>query len=576
MNGSSSVSPPERNAMRFGSAVLVGGFILALLPLAGNYIMYYPDERHYSDGGLGMLRDGQWLWPRSPDGTYRFQKPVLAYWAAAGGMALLGPSPLGARLFFLLAASGAVYITYRLGLLIFQNRRSALLAGAIIATNGVLVPTAARSIPDALLVFCMALSILGFSAILVVQRSERRWYWMAYLGAGLVLASKGGMGLLVVAYFFVVALATRGLRGVRQLLHIPSIIAGLVVGLAWYAAALFMHGSDMWLQFWDDQMGRQIVLDWSTRLQDIFRYSSFYLLQFLPWLLFLPELFVRNRGIFRARSRQHRCADRVALGWLVVIGVIFSFSRNLSDRYTLSAAPLAAVLLAGLFHLAEPHKRQSQLARGLKVTVAVLILVAAVVAWINLNLGRTVLAIGVQTLALLLAAVLLFASRNERWIPRALAIGLALLAIIPTICLGLGHLALPDQGEQIATTLRRHQLLEGQSNHQPIMMIGKGGLAAKIRVFTSGDVLLQRYLTTDAPGAREAAQSAEWILSSKEDFDALGLSGWQCLTAARGFFADTSAGDVYRAVRQGTIEQLLQSRRTEMILAHRESPVEQP
>ncbi|MCK4849967.1 MAG: hypothetical protein KAT11_01385, partial [Phycisphaerae bacterium] len=300
------------------------------------------------------------------------------------------------------------------------------------------------------------------------------------------------------------------------------------------------------------------------------------LLQFLPWLLFLPELFVRNRGIFRARSRQHRCADRVALGWLVVIGVIFSFSRNLSDRYTLSAAPLAAVLLAGLFHLAEPHKRQSQLARGLKVTVAVLILVAAVVAWINLNLGRTVLAIGVQTLALLLAAVLLFASRNERWIPRALAIGLALLAIIPTICLGLGHLALPDQGEQIATTLRRHQLLEGQSNHQPIMMIGKGGLAAKIRVFTSGDVLLQRYLTTDAPGAREAAQSAEWILSSKEDFDALGLSGWQCLTAARGFFADTSAGDVYRAVRQGTIEQLLQSRRTEMILAHRESPVEQP
>ena len=65
MNGSSSVSPLERNAMRLGSAVLVGGFILALLPLAGNYIMYYPDERHYSDGGLGMLSDGQWLWPRS-------------------------------------------------------------------------------------------------------------------------------------------------------------------------------------------------------------------------------------------------------------------------------------------------------------------------------------------------------------------------------------------------------------------------------------------------------------------------------------------------------------------------------
>ncbi len=576
MNGSSFVSPPERNAMRLASAVLVGGFILALLPLAGNYIMYYPDERHYSDAGLGMLRDGQWLWPRSPDGTYRFQKPVLAYWAAAGGMALLGPSPLGARLFFLLASAGAVYITYRLGLLIFQNRRSALLAGAIMATNGVLVPTAARSIPDALLVFFMALSLLGFSAITVVQRSERRWYWMAYVGAGLALVSKGGMGLLVVAYFFVVALTTRGPRGVRGLLHVPSMITGLVVGLAWYAAALFTHGSDMWLQFWADQMGSQIVLDWPSRLQDISRYSSFYLLQFLPWLLFLPELFVRNRGIFRARSPHHRRADIVALGWLVVIGVVFSFSRNLSDRYTLSAAPLAAVMLAGLFHLAEPDKRQSQMTRGLKVVLALLILVSTVVAWINFSLDRTMLAIGVQAFGLLLAAVLLFASRNERCIPRGLAIGLAILAIIPIVCLLIGNIALPDQGEQIATTLRQHQLLRGQSNHQPIMMIGKGGLAAKIRVFTSGDVLLQRYLTLDTPDARETARSAEWILSSKEDFDALGLSGWHCLTAARGFFADTSAGDIYRAVRQGTIGQLLQSRRTTMILAHRESPVEQP
>ncbi len=575
MNGSFFVSPPERNAMRLGAAILVVGFILALLPLAGSYITYYPDERHYSDGGLGMLRDGQWLWPQTPEGSYRFQKPVLAYWAAAGGMALLGTSPLGARLIFLLASAGSVYITYRIGLLIFQNRRSALLAGAMMATNGVLVPTAMRSIPDALLVFFMALSLLGFVAITVIQRSEGRWYWMAYIGAGLALASKGGMGLLVVAYFFVVALATRGLRGVRGLLHIPSMITGLVVGLAWYAAALFVHGSDMWLQFWEDQMGRQIVLDWPSRLQDLSRYSSFYLLQFLPWLLFLPELLVRNRGKFRARSGQHRRADLVALGWLVVIGIIFGFSRNLSDRYTLSAAPLAAVMLAGLFHLAEPGKRHSQMGRGLKVVLAVLILVSTAVAWINFNLDQTMLAIGVQAFGLLLAAALWLASRNERWIPRGVAIGLAILAIIPIVCLVIGHLALPDQGEQIATTLRQHQLLRGQSNHQPIMMIGKGGLAAKIRVFTSGDVLLQRYLALDTPGAREAARSAEWILCTQKNFDGLDLSGWQYQPATR-VFAKTSAGDIFRAIRQGTLGQILRSRRTEMILAHRESPVEQP
>ena len=66
MNGSSSSNPLERKGMRLGVVILVVGFILALLPLAGNYITYYPDERHYSDGGLEMLKGGQWLWPVTP------------------------------------------------------------------------------------------------------------------------------------------------------------------------------------------------------------------------------------------------------------------------------------------------------------------------------------------------------------------------------------------------------------------------------------------------------------------------------------------------------------------------------
>ena len=569
MNGSAFSDPLERKATRLGAVILVVGFILALLPWAGSYITYYPDERHYSDGGLEMLRGGQWLWPVTPEGSYRFNKPILAYWAAAGGMALLGAIPLGARLVFLLASAGAVYVTYRIGLLIFENRRSALLAGAMMATNGVLVPTAMRSIPDALLVFFMSLSLLGFVAIQVVQRNERRWYWMAYVGAGLVLASKGGMGLLVVGYFLIVALATRGLPGLRRLLHGPSMLTGLVVGGAWYVAAVSVHGSDMWQQFWGDQVGQQIVLDFSSRLKDVFRYSSFYVLQFLPWLLFLPELLVRNWRIFRSRSAQHHRADLATLGWLVVIGIIFSFSRTLSDRYTLAVAPLAAVMLAGLFHLADPGKRRSQMGLGLKVVLTLLILSAAVVAWINISLDQTVLAVGVLAFGLGLSAVLWFVSRKERLIPRCVAIGLGMLAIIPIFSLVVGQVALPDQGEQIATTLRQHQLFRGQSNHQPIIMIGKGGLAAKIRVFTYGEVDLQSYLTPDSPGAREAARSANWILSSRENFDSLGLSEWQSLEASR-VFADKSAGEVFRAVGQGKLGELLRSRRAGMILAHRE------
>ncbi len=104
-------------------------------------------------------------------------------------------------------------------------------------------------------------------------------------------------------------------------------------------------------------------------------------------------------------------------------------------------------------------------------------------------------------------------------------------------------------------------------------MIGKGGLAAKIRVFTSGGVLLQRYEKSDSSEAREAVRSAEWILSTEENFDRLGLSGWQILPASR-VFADVSADDIYGAIGQGRLGEVLRSRRVEMILAHREPPGE--
>ena len=86
-----------------------------------------------------------------------------------------------------------------------------------------------------------------------------------------------------------------------------------------------------------------------------------------------------------------------------------------------------------------------------------------------------------------------------------------------------------------------------------------------------GEVQLQSYLTPDSPGAREAARSAQWILSTRENFERLGLSGWQSVEASR-VFADKSDGDIFGVIRQGKLGELLRSRRVEMILAHRESP----
>lgn len=53
---SSTVNPPQRNVSRLAPAILIGGFVLAMLPLADSYILYHPDERYYSNAAFHRYR----------------------------------------------------------------------------------------------------------------------------------------------------------------------------------------------------------------------------------------------------------------------------------------------------------------------------------------------------------------------------------------------------------------------------------------------------------------------------------------------------------------------------------------
>ena len=72
-----------------------------------------------------MRQTGDYMVPRHPDGSPRFEKPILTYWLVAASYALLGVSPLSSRLPFLVAGCGVLWLTYRLAELLFERRRVA-------------------------------------------------------------------------------------------------------------------------------------------------------------------------------------------------------------------------------------------------------------------------------------------------------------------------------------------------------------------------------------------------------------------------------------------------------------------
>ena len=91
--------------------LLALAFALALLPVIATYIHHEPDERHFPDGAMRMLATGDFVTPYTGNGELRLRKPILGYWVQAASFALLGVSPLSARLPYLLQGAAIVVLT---------------------------------------------------------------------------------------------------------------------------------------------------------------------------------------------------------------------------------------------------------------------------------------------------------------------------------------------------------------------------------------------------------------------------------------------------------------------------------
>ena len=99
-----SAPPDGRRAPALEHPALAIALVAAgWLVTAGALGLLEPTETRYGEIAREMLASGDWLAPRL-DGIHHFHKPPLAYWSAAGGMALFGVDAFGARLGVVLAS----------------------------------------------------------------------------------------------------------------------------------------------------------------------------------------------------------------------------------------------------------------------------------------------------------------------------------------------------------------------------------------------------------------------------------------------------------------------------------------
>lgn len=536
-------------------------FALVTLPYAATFALYYPDERHYTDGALRMLKHGDWFVPRTADGAPRLQKPPLAYWSVAASYATFGIGVFASRLPFLLAGCATLWLTCRLARRLTGNAETALLAGVVLLSHPQFLLCSIRSMPDALLVFFITLSAYGFLRLIVYEEFTAGAFWMAYGGAAGAAMSKGLLGAGIVAFVWAFAFwQQRDWRAIKRIIH-PLILVVTVIGVGiWFGYIILRQGAAALSIFFNDQVMGNFHGHWWFALGRAPLFALILIVNFLPWSATAVEWFARGKS--RVTGRIPTLAQKFILAWTALLIAVFALGENISLRYLLPATPLLAVLLTDWLQSAESTRLFFSLRRILKIVLAALVLAIATAIFIDsqwpVSAGPLALICGMLLFGI---AALGWGALWRKSLSVAEALGLAILLGWIVAFIAAMPIRLPDSARQIAVTLRQGQ----PGPLEPVLLVGDVKLASRVRVLLGNNWTVSQANRLDLPGA---VNYTRVLIPEKEAVEFVNR-GWTVQTAAV-IFRAPPPGELWNALRSRQLPEILARHAQKICLATRE------
>ncbi|MBU0500714.1 MAG: glycosyltransferase family 39 protein [Gammaproteobacteria bacterium] len=522
---------PNISGSRFAPFLAAILFVLALLPLASNYVTFHPDERHYTNGAIFMMQSGDIISPRARNGEPRFKKPILTYWAVLGSYQILGTSAFASRLPFLLAGAFSIWLTYRMGILLFASRKTALIASMIMASNPLLMMAGVRTNPDMLLALWLLISAFGFLGIMLSLKPSFLRYLAAYVGIGLAVATKGPLPALVFAGVSMGYLRLNPWRRVSlaHILHFPAILLGMAVGVGWFGIIYLLHGETALASFLGDHVGNRIGFQWQEMATHLLAAIASLSLLFIPW--FFPALRAHSRhtqATWGDSGDRYRAILGFVLAWVIAIILMSVPVGAFFPRYVLPATPLVALLLAEALNRRSDERPAAWLTGAIYLMGIFLSLLLFGALLIRLAMDPDPLALAEMALAL--SVVLALLAQGRKCFDLSVTALAASLLMTPLALFLLAQpIVLPDQGSQIAARLEQLDLIGKGS----IVYMGEPVPAAKIRIAAGPGLDLNEL---DQPTAEDVAQSQALILL-EERAGSLDVSGMEVVPAGSSWSA---------------------------------------
>src|ERR1700736_1782639 len=274
-------------------SLLVFVSLLSFLPGFFNIPPVDRDEARFAQATKQMLEAGDYIDIRFQD-EVRYKKPVGIYWLQAAVVKTaesLGVPEARTTIWLyrvpsLIGAIGAVLLTYWTALA-FMSRRSAFLAGLMLATCLLLNIEARLAKTDAMLLLCCvaAMGVMARAYLRQGDQRDIRWSHAALLwtaiAAGILL--KGPLILMVVGVAALsVSIADRSGRWILRLRPLVGVLWVILLVMPWFVAILDKAGE----AFLQDSVGQDLLSKIFKGQETHGAPPGYYLVLF--WLTFWP------------------------------------------------------------------------------------------------------------------------------------------------------------------------------------------------------------------------------------------------------------------------------------------------
>lgn len=288
--------------------------------------LWNPDEPRVAAIAAEMSRSGDLVVPRLNDKAF-LEKPPLYFWTASAVMDLLGETAFTARLPSALAGIMGVLVIFLLARSMGFSDSSAFLSGFILATSAEYWDLARRSLIDMMLCFFITCAIASYFHASRNRSRTKLWVALFAISLSCAVLSKALVGLAIPLGVIAVWLIARKEFSRR----------------AWFplfaGSALCLVPLAIWLTFLHDRLGWDGVYEivWTnnfgrftgsrdSHVQPFYYYLLRFPLQFLPWALFVPLVFIHHVDEMRKGNRES--PSLFLLIWLIVPFVFLSLSAG--------------------------------------------------------------------------------------------------------------------------------------------------------------------------------------------------------------------------------------------------------